>query len=194
MRRCHICLMCDRRHDQRVAVPSPGGKPHPRVFRIRRRMRPAVHPERPALLEVAHVQVNRHQLLRLGMALVPDPHVQRTAQDVRRRVSPALMLGHRQSGCVPRLGECPRALVDRQPQEVAERRPGNPLRLVLVEDRVVAARDVELRRRRARRGRIAASSSATRSVVTRCIPVISPACRGTLRSEGDWTSDRDTLR
>jgi hypothetical protein len=109
-------------------------------------MRTAIHPERAPLLEVADVEMYGHDLLRLGIALVPDPHVERTAKDIRGGVSAALMLGHRQPGGVPGLGERAGVLVDRQPEIVAERGPGNSLRLVLVEEGAVAAGEVGLRR------------------------------------------------
>src|SRR6187455_3717642 len=108
-------------------------------------MRAAVHPHRPPLLEIADVEMNRHHLLRLGIAFVPDPQVERPAQDVRRRVGPALVLRHGEPRRVPGVGKGAGAVVDGQTEVVAERRPGNALGLVLVEDCVVAAAEVELR-------------------------------------------------
>ena len=107
-------------------------------------MGPAIHPERPPLLKIADVLVNRHDLLRLGMPFLPDAHVQRPAQDIRRRMRPALMLGDREARGVPCLGKGAGAVVDRQAQVVAKRRPRNPLGLVLVKEAVPTARQIRL--------------------------------------------------
>ena len=79
------------------------------------------------------MSVDRDDLLGLGVALLPDAQLQRSAQDVGRRVRAALVLGHREPRRVPGFRERAGVVVDRQPQVVAERGAGNALRLVLVE-------------------------------------------------------------
>src|SRR5436190_8453887 len=113
-------------------------------------MRPAVHPEDTALLEVRDVHVNRDHLLRLRIALFPDAHVERTAKDVRRRMRPALMLGNRQTRRIPRLGKGARLVGNRKAEIVAERWAWHAFELVLVEYGGPVAGEIDLRIRRRR--------------------------------------------
>ena len=95
---------------QDVAVPLAGREPHPGVRRVFRRMRPAVHPDGSLLLVGADVALDRDELLRVRILLFPDPHLQRTAVDVRGDVDLALMLSQRQARGVPAVGVQPGAV------------------------------------------------------------------------------------
>ena len=115
-------------------------------------MRTPVHPDRARLLVGADVVLDRDELLRVRIALFPDPELQRTSIYVGRDVHLALMLGQRQSRRIPAERPLPRAVGDRQAEIVAELGAGNALGLIFIESGAPAARQVNLRvcRRRCR--------------------------------------------
>ena len=82
------------------------------------------------------------KILRLGIALLPDAKLERTAIDVRRDVHLALMLGQRQPRRIPAERPLARAVGDRQTEVVAELRTGNALGLIFGKARAQASRQV----------------------------------------------------
>ena len=83
-------------HGQDIALIFARRKSCPRVLRIGRRVRAAVHPDRP----IRHRGVGAHfdgdQLLGLRIPFFPDAEIPRTVKNIRRHVSHALMLGQSQ--------------------------------------------------------------------------------------------------
>ena len=127
------------RNLQRVADPLAGGEAGPAVRRPRRRMRTAVHEDRP--VERSHeLDVIRLDLARQRVLLLQDARAAEAAPLVRRRVRPALILGR----APDRLRRGVRALaaggVEGNAQIVAERRLRR--RVFLVVRQVPLARDV----------------------------------------------------
>src|ERR1043166_1587663 len=106
--------MCrvDREH---VAFELAGREAFPRMRGELRRMRTAVHPDRPRLLVRADVVLDGDEDLRVRIALFPNPQLQRTTIDVRGDMHLTLMLGERQPRWVPAEGPLTRAVVNRQP-------------------------------------------------------------------------------
>src|SRR5688572_10546502 len=94
-------------------------------------MRTAVHPDRPLLLVGADRLVDGNELVGDRIALLPDAGGEGTAVDVVRDVHLTLMFGQRQAPRAIGQTPLPRLIVDRQPQELDERRPRRALRTIL---------------------------------------------------------------
>ncbi len=145
--------VCGRDRED-VAVPIARRKPHERVRRIVRRVRPAIHPDGAVQLERTQIHVDGPELLRIGVALLRNPELIRADEDIRKRVRRALVLEHRVPVGAPAVREETAGLVERDAAEVAGFLAGHAIRLILV----VAARPIpheaHLReRRRSRRDR-----------------------------------------
>src|SRR5437667_4760160 len=109
-------------------------------------MRTAVHPDRPPLLVRAEVHLDGQEILRIGIALVPDAELHRTAEDVAGVIDLALVLGDRAARDVPAVGVEARGLVDRQAGVVAPVAAGHAIHLILVVAPVPFAFEADLRR------------------------------------------------
>ena len=135
-----------------VAVPVAGRKPHERVRRIIRRVRPAIHPDGAVQLERTQIHLDGQKLLRIGIALLRDAELIRPEEDIRERVRRALVLEHRVPVRAPAVRVETASLVERDAAEVAGLLSGHAIRLIFV----IAARPIpheaHLReRRRSRR-------------------------------------------
>jgi hypothetical protein len=84
------------------------------------------------LIVGADVVLDRDDLLRLGILLLPDAEVQRAVVDVGRHVHATLMLLKRQARGIPALSEETRGVVDRDAEIVAEVRSGPPVLFIFV--------------------------------------------------------------
>jgi hypothetical protein len=78
-------------------VPSHTSQSHP-CARIRRWVRPPIHPDRPLLLVGTDGFPNRNELMRDGIPIFPDSHLERPAMDIFHNVDLTLMLRKRKSG------------------------------------------------------------------------------------------------
>ena len=96
-------------------LPSqwPVEKPIQVCGRVVGRMRAVVHPDGAVLLIGAGVVVDRDQVLRLRIALLPDAELQGAAIDVGDRVDLALVLRERQTVRIPAQGPLASLGVDR---------------------------------------------------------------------------------
>ena len=130
------------RHRQHVAFPLAGREPLPRVRGVLGRMRTAVHPDRPLGLLPRDVRVVRHELLRRAVELAPDAQVGGAARRVVGGVRLALVFGQREDRRVPAVPVQAARFVDREAEIVADVRPWNALRLILVEPRRPLARQI----------------------------------------------------
>ena len=125
---------------------SPVEKPIQVCGAFGARMRAAVHPDRARLLVGADVVLDRDRA-----AASSGPSPPRCAGCAGRgRCRATTWTRHCSSGSVMRDGSqlsahCRARVVDRQPEIVAELRPGQPFRLVLVVDRLPDAGEVHLR-------------------------------------------------
>ena len=83
-------------HFERIADEVSGRESHPRVRRVRWRMRTSVHPDHPVTFEGLVVPVNGGKPLRVGVSLLPTAGVADGTDRVRSDVAVALMLaqGH----------------------------------------------------------------------------------------------------
>ena len=133
---------------QRLADPLARREPHPGVRRLLRWMGPPVEPDCPLLRPGAHELLHGDDVLGRRVTLFGDPHADRAAQDVRRHVGAALVLGQRQAPRVPAVGIQPAGRVDRQAGVVARIGTRSALGLVLVEQAHPVAVQVALRPRR----------------------------------------------
>src|ERR1700752_4256138 len=95
-------------------------------------MRSPVHPNRARLFVGADVVLDRDDLLRLGILLLPNAQVQRAVVDVGRHVYAALMLLKRQARGIPALSEQARGVVDRDAEIVAKVRSGPAVLFIFV--------------------------------------------------------------
>ena len=141
-----------------VPPDEPAGrKSHPAVRRERRRMRTAVHPDRPVSFEGLVVPMDRHEAMRVRIAFFPSARIANRSHGVRRDVAVALMMAERHARGVVGQGEQPRRLVDRKPAIVAQFRTGAAFQGVFVQRCRPIAGDVEAWQRRvaARRRRLA---------------------------------------
>ena len=84
-----------RLHFERLPDETSGREAHPRVRRLRRRMRAAVHPDRAVSFERLVVPVNGDEPLRVRIALFPGARVADRPNGVRRDVAVALMMAER---------------------------------------------------------------------------------------------------
>src|SRR5262245_26832695 len=75
-------LDMSRRHRQHVPFPNPGGKPHPGVCGIFRRVWTPIHPDCPVLFVCVDVFVNCDELESDGIALLPEAGLQRSSMNV----------------------------------------------------------------------------------------------------------------
>src|SRR5215813_1687207 len=82
-----------RRDSQHIAFEDTRRETHPRMWRIFAGMRPAIHPDRPALLVRVDVFVNRNQRMGDFIAFFPHSYLERTTMNVLDHVNLALMLG-----------------------------------------------------------------------------------------------------
>jgi hypothetical protein len=142
------CLEVGGTDHEDVAFPAPGGEALPGVRRIRRRVRPAVHPDVALLLLPLDVGAQPHDLLTGVVHVGRDAQVADAAEAVGGGVRLALVFRQRQQPGVPAVGAQPRRLVDRQARVVADVGSRNPLDLILMEDRRPHPREIDLRERR----------------------------------------------
>src|SRR5688572_16048685 len=111
-------------------------------------MWPSVHPDRALLFVGADRLMDRDQLVGHWIALLPDPRGERSAMDVVDDVHLALVLHQRKAPGPIRQAPLPSLFVDRQAEELDQRRAGGALRAVLgVGVAVPDAREIHLRRR-----------------------------------------------
>src|SRR5438034_10871124 len=120
------------RDGEHAAAPLTGGKSHPRVRRVRGRMRAAVHPDRPFLLVSTDVLLDRDQFLADGVALLPDSQLQRTTIDICGGVDLTLVLRSFQTQRIPTERPAARRVIHRQSEVIDERRSRDALWLILV--------------------------------------------------------------
>src|SRR5690606_33283257 len=137
-------LQMRRRDLERAAFPLAGGEAHRRVLGELRRMRTAVHPDRPHRVPREVLDVNRDQLLRDGIDLLPDPDVGEAVR-VIGGMDAALIVRQRQDRRAPALRAKTIGVVQRQPGVVAELRPGNAVGIVLAVSSGPNSREVDLR-------------------------------------------------
>jgi hypothetical protein len=139
-------LLDVRRADhQHVADPLARGKPLPGVRRDLGGMRAAVHVDRPGLIVGADVVLDRDELLRIGVPILPDAKIQRAAVDIRRDVHTTLLFRQRDAGRIPAVGELSRRRVDRQTEIIAEVGARNTLRKVFLVPGTPGPREIGLR-------------------------------------------------
>src|SRR6185369_3562122 len=84
-----------RRDSQHVAFVDTGRESHPRVWRVFAGMRPAIHPDRAALLVRVDVLMNRNQRMRDFISFFPHAYLKRATMNVLDHVNLTLMLGKR---------------------------------------------------------------------------------------------------
>ena len=113
-------------------------------------MRPAVHVDRPLLVERADAVLDGDQLPRPWRALVEDGDVGGAAVDVRRDVDAALLFRHGDTRRIPAFRVAARAIGERQAGVVAELGAGHALAEVLLIPGRPGAGEIDLRGRRPR--------------------------------------------
>ena len=136
------------RDHEHVALPLAGREAHPRVRRVRGRMRAAIHIDGPLLVERADAVLDGDEIARPRLPVFPDRDVGGAAIDVRRHVHPALLLRQRQPVRVPALGVPAGAVRQRQPGVVAKLRARHALAEILLIARRPGAGQIDLRERR----------------------------------------------
>ena len=128
-----------------IAFPTPGREAHPGVRRVGRRVRPAVHPDRPRLLVGADVVLDRDDVLRSGVLLVPDADVERAPVDVVHGVDATLLFVVGQPRGVPTLGPLTGGGRQRNARVVAQPDAGPAIGLVFVLPRGPISGEINLR-------------------------------------------------
>jgi hypothetical protein len=134
------------RHRQDVLVPFARREPHRGVKRIVGRMGTSIHPDGPFRAPRKVMRMNRDELLRGGVAFLPDPHASE-AGDVVGRVHAALIFRQGDQGGVPGVGAETHRVVHWQSCVVAELGSEQAIGPVLLKDPEVVpdARQIHVR-------------------------------------------------